>query len=109
PPRFGREAKVSKNRILPQCSHRVRIRLRTGPRSYSEKSRLGIDRPQLPIRIRLDPSDVVAHRPDLPSPKTGWRNHHRKIRLAASTRESRGNISLLRLPILVRRRLNADD
>ncbi len=108
-PTLGSQRHIGKNRILRERSHRIWIRLRARPRSHPKESSLRIDRPQLPILIRLDPRNIVPNRPYLPPFKPRRRNHHRKVRLPASRRKRRRNISLFRLPVLICRRFHANN
>ena len=76
---FGRQRHVGEDRVPRQRRHRIRIGLHRRARRHAEESGLRIDRAQPAVRVRLDPGDVVAHRPDLPAverlrAESAWRN-----------------------------------
>ena len=54
PPRstIFRYRDVGVNAVVPNCRHRVRIRLAVRARRDAEESEFGIDRPQSPVRSR---------------------------------------------------------
>ncbi len=70
----------------------------------AEVARLRVDRPQPPVRARMQPGDVVADRPDLPAGHRGRRYQHGEVRLAAGGRERAGEVVRLALRVL-----DADD
>src|ERR1044071_3991836 len=83
---FG-DRDVRENRVALDHVVRVEVGLAICARHDAEIAGLWIDRAQLSIRARLQPADVVADGPYLPTRHRGGRYQHRKIRLAAGRRE----------------------
>src|SRR5690242_5763717 len=74
---------VSENRVPVKHRKRIRIRMRTGPRSDAEKSRLGIDRPEPSIRTYAQPGNIIADSVDLPALHACGRHQHREVGFSA--------------------------
>src|SRR6185503_14630549 len=96
---FRRQCDVSENGVARKSRHRVRVRLGGSTRRNSEEACFGVYCTQAPSGVRLEPCNVVADGPDLPTLKTCRRNHHRKVGLATRRRKGRGNVGLLSLRI----------
>ena len=58
------------------------------PGATPKKPASGLIARSRPVRVGLDPGNVVADGPDLPALETLRRNHHREIGLAAGARET---------------------
>ena len=93
-------------KIVSLANHLVGIAigLGVGARHHAEVARLGIDGVQAAVLARMQPGDVIAHRPDLPALVARRRNQHRQIGLAAGGGEGAGQVVNLALRIL-----DADD
>ena len=75
-----------------------------GARHDAEIAGFGVDGIQPPIGSGMQPGDVIAHGPDLPSRHGVGRNEHGEVGLAARRRECGGDVVGLALRIL-----DADD
>ena len=64
------------------------------PGATPKKPASGLMARKLARRVRLNPCNVVADRPDLPAFKSCGRNQHGEVRLAAGAGESRGHVCL---------------
>jgi hypothetical protein len=92
-PSFGLRH-VGKDAVAADGGHRAGVGLFVGSRGDPEEPGLGVDRAQAPVRARLDPGDVVAHRGDLPAflAERFRRHQHRQVGLAAGAGEGGGDI-----------------
>ena len=95
---------VGENRVAADGLVGVAVGLGIGARHDAEIAGLGIDGIQPPVLARVQPGDVIAHRPDLPALVARRRNQHGEIGLAAGRREGAGEIMGLALRVL-----DADD
>src|SRR5579863_9099006 len=65
---------VGEDAVGAQGRHGVGVGLLAGPGCDAEEAVLGVDGAELAVLVRLDPRDVVADRPDLPSVEAGGRD-----------------------------------
>ncbi len=103
------EGDVSEDGVAVERRHGVGVGLHRGARSYAEEACLGIDSAELAAGIGLDPCNVVAHRPDLPSLESGRGNEHGEVGLAAGGGEGGGEVGLLGVATGIGRCFNAND
>ena len=78
--------------LLRSRRHDVRIRLAIRAGRDAKKSRLGIDRVQVPIRPDCHPGDIVAHRPHPVAAAFERRHHHGQVGFAARARKRRRHV-----------------
>ena len=89
-----RERHVREDHVAPQGLHAVEVGVLVGARRHAEIAGFGVDGIQAPVRMRLDPGDVVADRRDRPTFHRIGRDQHGEVGLAAGARERRGNVEL---------------
>src|SRR5215471_5160494 len=87
----GSHRHVRENSVVLYCRHSVWIGLAVRAGSHAEVARFRINRPEAAVWPRMQPGDVLADCPNLPSPAFHWRAEHGKIRFAACAREGAGN------------------
>ena len=87
---------IRENNILLQRGHAVVVGLVVGAGCNTKVAILGIDRSQLPLRIGLDPGDVITDGGDPPAATVEpfRRNQHGEIGFAAGRRKCRCNVIL---------------
>ena len=82
---------IRKNRIFFQCRHAVEVRLLVGARRHTKVTSLRINCPEVALRVRLNPSNVITDRRNFPTllSKPDRRNQHSKVCFSTRRRESR--------------------
>ncbi len=100
---------VGEDAVGAQRCHGVGIGLFGGAGSDAEEACLGIDGAELAGGVRLDPGDVVADRPDLPTIKAGRGNQHGEVRLAAGRWKGCGDIGLFGFAVFILWAFDSDD
>ena len=91
------QCNVGKNRVTPNTGHAIWVGQCVGAGSHAKVACFGVDGVQLAVSRGLDPCNVVANGGDLPAVKACWWDQHRKVGLAASTRECRRHMVLFAL------------
>ena len=73
--------------------HRIRVGVHRGAGGNTEETGFGVDGVESAIFTKFHPSDVITDTLRLPT--RNRRREHGEVRLAASTRKRRGDVSLL--------------
>ena len=89
------ERDVGEDGVAVERRHGVGVGLVGCSGSDAEEAGLGVDGAELATGVGLDPCDVVAHRPNLPSLESGGWNEHGEVGLAAGGGEGSGEVGLL--------------
>ncbi len=79
------------------------------PGATPKKPDSGLMARSWPVVVRLDPGDVVAYGPDLPTIEAGWGNEHGEVGFAAGGGESSGDVGLLGAALRVGGGFDADN
>ncbi len=92
---FGRERDVGEDGVARERGHGVRVGLDRSAGRDAKEAGFGIDGAKAAVFVGLNPRDIVADGPYLPSLETVGRHQHGEIGLAAGAGECRGDVGLL--------------
>src|SRR5208337_403010 len=88
-----RQGDIREYCVRPDSFHYFGVRLDVGVGRHREESTLGIDCSELAFGIYVNPSYVVAYRPDLPVLHVFWRLEHGEVSFTAGAGERPCHIS----------------
>src|ERR1044071_5994551 len=83
---------IGENRVMPDGGHGIGVCLGSRSRSYAEKARFRVNRPEPTVRTNPEPCNIVPDGMNFPALHARWRHQHREVGFAAGARKCAANV-----------------